>query len=163
MRLNKAILLGWILVAPFATAHAQQPGARAPEQVWRAECASCHIAYPPGYLPERSWRRLVSGLDKHFGQDASLDEAALKTITQYLAGNSAERSSERRAARFLQSIPASVTPLRITDTAYFKRKHDEVPADAWKRQKVGSPSNCIACHSTADKGDFSERNVRIPR
>ena len=43
------------------------------------------------------------------------------------------------------------------------RKHDEVAPEVWKRPKVGGPSNCVACHSGAEKGDFSERNVRIPR
>jgi hypothetical protein len=152
------------LLALSATASsAQQPVPRTPEQAWRAECASCHMAYPPGYLPERSWRRLLSGLDKHFGEDASLDAAALKAVTQYLLENSAERSSERRASRFLRSIPAGAAPLRITETGYFIRKHDEVAPDDWKRPKVGGPSNCVACHSGAEKGDFSERNVRIPR
>jgi hypothetical protein len=152
-----------LLAVAGAAALAQAPAARTPEQVWRAECASCHMAYPAGFLPERSWRRLMSGLDRHFGEDASLDAAAQKAITQYLVDNSAERSSHRRAERFLRSIPAGAAPLRITETGYFVRKHDEVPPADWKLPKVGSAANCNACHGGAEKGDFSERSVRIPR
>lgn len=159
LRTMAAALLAMTGVA----APAQQAGPRTPEAAWRSECTSCHMAYPPGYLPERSWRLLLSGLEKHFGADASMDAALLKAVTQYLMENSAERSGDRRASRFLQSIAAGAAPLRITETGYFKRKHDEVAPQIWQRPKVGGPSNCVACHSGAEKGDFSERNVRIPR
>jgi cytochrome c553 len=131
--------------------------------MWKAECSSCHMAYPPGLLPERSWRKMMAELDKHFGQNASLDAAATKAILDYLVENSAERSTHRRAARFLRAVPAAATPLRITENAYFVREHREVSPDVWKLPKVGSPANCNACHADAEQGNFSERNVRIPR
>ena len=130
---------------------------------WQAECASCHMAYQPGLLPERSWRKLMAGLDKHFGENASLDPATAEEITRFLAANSADRSGNRRSARIAASIPAAAVPLRISETAYFRRKHDEIASDIWRRPKVGSPANCQACHQTAEKGDYSERNVKIPR
>ena len=40
---------------------------------WKAECGSCHVAYPAQLLPATSWQRLMKGLDKHFGTDASVD------------------------------------------------------------------------------------------
>jgi hypothetical protein len=40
---------------------------------YEAECASCHMAYPPALLSQQSWKNLMSGLSKHFGTDASLD------------------------------------------------------------------------------------------
>jgi hypothetical protein len=163
MNTSCATALGLILAATSVAASAQPTVARTPEEVWRAECASCHMAYPPGLLPERSWRRLMSGLDRHFGQDASLGGPALQMVTEYLVANSAERSTHRRASRFLRSIPSDATPLRITENAYFRREHDEVAPEVWKRPKVGGPSNCIACHGDAEQGDFSERNIRIPR
>ncbi|MGZ8204006.1 MAG: diheme cytochrome c [Burkholderiales bacterium] len=131
--------------------------------MWKAECASCHMAYPPGLLPERSWRKLMAELDKHFGQNASLDAAATKAIVSYLVENSAERGTSRRSARFLGAIPANATPLRITENAHFVREHREVSPADWKLPKVGSPANCNACHSDAEQGNFSERNVKIPR
>src|SRR3990170_4941454 len=51
---------------------------------WRQECASCHIAYAPGLLPAESWRKVMAGLDKHFGSDASLDAGDNKEITAFL-------------------------------------------------------------------------------
>ncbi len=126
---------------------------------WKAECGSCHMLYPPGFLPERSWRTLMSGLDKHFGENASIDSVAQQDITNFLATHSADQSG----AKYAKSIPATSTPLRITETAWFKREHREVRADVWKRVKIGSPSNCMACHQSAEQGDFSEDKVAIPR
>lgn len=130
---------------------------------WKAECASCHTLYHPGLLPERSWRKMMSGLDKHFGENASLDPATSKEITDFLVKYSADQSGDRRSSRIARSIPASAAPLRITETAWFKGEHDEVSPSVWKRPKIGSPSNCSACHAGAEKGDFSEHRVRIPR
>jgi mono/diheme cytochrome c family protein len=45
------------------------------------DCASCHVAYPPGMLPAASWQRLMGSLDRHFGSDASLEA----TIAQEIA------------------------------------------------------------------------------
>ena len=73
-----------------------------PSQVnakWQQECASCHMAFPPGLLPAASWKKMRSGLDQHFGADAS----------------------------------------------------------------IKSPSNCMACHAGADKGNFDEHKVMIPK
>jgi hypothetical protein len=162
----RAITFGAVLSILVAAAGAQTAKPTAvsdPAAMWKAECSSCHMAYPPAFLPERSWRKMMAELDKHFGQNASLDAVATKAILDYLVANSAERSSQRRAVRFLNAVPAAATPLRITENAYFIREHREVPADAWKLPKVGSAANCNACHADAEQGTFSERNVRIPR
>jgi len=105
----------------------------------------------------------MTGLDKHFGENAGLDAVTARELTDYLVSNSAEKSSDRRASRFLASLPAGATPLRITETPYFRRKHDEVRPEVWTRPKIGSPANCTACHSRAERGDFSERSVKIPQ
>jgi hypothetical protein len=41
--------------------------------------------------------------------------------------------------------------------------HDEVPAYIWKRKKIGSLANCIACHTRANEGRYGEREIRIPQ
>lgn len=130
---------------------------------WQAECSSCHMLYHPGLLPERSWRRMMSDLDKHFNENASLDPLTQKEITEFLVRNSADHAASRRSSRISQSIPAAAAPLRITETAWFIRKHDEVNPAVWKRARIGSASNCIACHQGAEKGNFPEEGVRIPR
>ena len=122
---------------------------------WKTECSACHLAYPPALLPEDSWRRMMGQLGRHFGQDATLEPAAVKEITAFLVRNSANRTGAKRGAQ-----PA---PLRITETGWFLREHDEVTPQTWKRANIGSPSNCGACHAGAAKGDYSERGIRIPR
>jgi len=43
------------------------------------------------------------------------------------------------------------------------QKHEEVPARLIRdNPKVGSLSNCAACHTRADTGSFSEREIDIP-
>ena len=129
---------------------------------WKTECSACHMAYPPSLLPERSWRKMMLGLERHFGQDASLDAATAKEITDFLVNNSADRVSGKRASKVMRSLGSTETPLRISETAWFVRKHDEVSAQVWKRPKVGSAANCTACHPGAERGDYSEHQVRIP-
>lgn len=121
--------------------------------IYKAECAACHIAYPPGLLPAASWQRLMTQLPHHFGTDASLDAATVAALSTWLTANAA---AGRRAA----PPPAED---RITRSAWFTRKHDEVPAATWQRASIKSASNCMACHTGADRGDFNEHNVRIPR
>jgi len=119
------------------------------------ECTACHIAYPPGMLPAASWQRVMSGLGKHYGTDASLDEASVREISGWLKANA---GTYRRVS---EEPPQD----RITKSAWFLRKHreGEVPANVWKRASVGSPANCAACHASADKGNFNEHEVRIPK
>ncbi|MDD5299790.1 MAG: diheme cytochrome c [Gallionella sp.] len=120
---------------------------------FQQECSSCHIAYAPGLLPAESWRKVMNGLDKHFGSDASLDAQDNKEITAFLVSNASNRWS------------ASTSPLRISETAWFKRKHDghEIDPAVWKNPKVKSPANCGACHPQAERGNFNERDIRIPK
>jgi len=120
---------------------------------FKQECSSCHIAYAPGLLPAESWRKMMAGLDQHFGSDASLDAQDNKEITDFLVANASNRWS------------GSGAPLRITETSWFLREHDgeEISPSVWKNPKVKSPSNCGACHTQAEQGDFSEHNIRVPK
>ena len=54
---------------------------------YKAECAACHTAYPAGMLPAPSWKRLMVNLNKHYGTDASLDEASVREISGWLQTN----------------------------------------------------------------------------
>src|SRR5512135_1196331 len=51
---------------------------------YRSECGSCHTLYSPGLLPARSWQKIMGGLDKHFGDDASLAPEVTAAIEKYL-------------------------------------------------------------------------------
>jgi cytochrome c553 len=139
-----------LLAMPASAAHMAIP-TDAPKS-YEAECASCHMAYPPGFLSQKNWQNIMSGLDKHFGADASLDTKTQTEITQWLVKNAATRE------KYAGFAPDN----RITKTAWFMRKHDEVRAEVWKKAGVKSPANCAACHTDATKGNFNEDNIRIP-
>jgi nitrate/TMAO reductase-like tetraheme cytochrome c subunit len=119
---------------------------------YEAECASCHMAYPPGLLSEQSWKNVMSSLSKHFGTDASVDAKTQAEITNWLMKNAATRQ------KYNETAPEN----RITKTSWFIRKHDEVRPDVWKRAGVKSPANCGACHIDAANGIFSEKNIKVP-
>lgn len=150
--IRTAMLSGVLALSSFAvTAHAERDRFTIDNAAYRAECASCHLAYPPQLLPAQSWRALMRALDKHFGSDASVDAKAAADIERYLVANAGRGS-------------ASAKPLlRISETVWFKREHDEVNAAVWQRKAVGSAANCGACHVKADQGDYSEDNIRIPK
>jgi hypothetical protein len=120
---------------------------------YQQECSACHLAYPPGLLPAASWQRVMTGLSKHFGTDASLDAATVREISSWLAAHAG-------TVKAAQVVPADD---RITRSAWFSRKHHEVSAATWKLPAVKSAANCAACHIRSDQGDFNEHNVRIPR
>jgi nitrate/TMAO reductase-like tetraheme cytochrome c subunit len=119
---------------------------------YEAECASCHMAYPPALLSQQSWKNVMSGLSKHFGTDASLDPKTQTELTNWLVKNAATRQ------KYSETAPEN----RITKTSWFIRKHDEVKPEVWKRASIKSPANCGACHIDAANGVFSEKNIQIP-
>lgn len=145
------VLASMVLIAHEAMADGKL--ATPPNERWKAECGSCHIAYPPQLLLGQAWHQIMSQLDKHFGTDASLDPAAAAEISAYL---------ERYSGSTRRAQPATGS-LRITESAWFVHEHDEVPPASWKHPAVKSAANCAACHTTAEQGDFRERNIRIPR
>ena len=137
--------------------------APATNAAWQTECAACHQLYHPGLLPARSWQTMMTGLKQHFGENASLDPETQKEITDFLIKNSADRSGNLRSSRIGTSIPPNEAPLRISETPYFFRKHDEIRTATFKRKSIGSAANCKACHPQAEAGDFREDFVRIPK
>ncbi len=142
----------------------RKPGiAPVTSQLYKEECGSCHFAYQPGWLPEQSWRDMMSRLDDHFGDNAELNAANHKLVLEYLVSNSADKSDYRRSKKMMRSIGPSAAPQRITETGYFKHEHDEIPSRLiTDNDKVASLSHCNACHQDADQGSFSEGNIKIP-
>jgi len=168
MKRNSQTTLILALVAGLsATAQAGQVNEVLPmpaTKLYVEECGSCHTAYAPGFLPARSWRQLMQGLERHFGEDASLKEANRNLLLgqlEPLAGDG-PRGVAAISNRNARVNPAE-TPLRVTEMPFFAYMHDEVPASIWRRAKVGSKSNCIACHPRADEGRYFEREIVIPK
>lgn len=125
---------------------------RVPEKVI-SECASCHMLYPPAFLPKESWVRIMKGLDNHYGTDASLDADSIKEISYWLNQNAG-------TYKRVSSAPAND---RITESNWFIKKHRKISDSSWKNPKVKSKSNCMACHTSADKGNYDDDNVRVPK
>jgi len=140
-------LLLLICVMPLAAGAAQLLPAPA-EKTTAEQCSACHIAYPPQMLPARSWQNLMSDLSHHFGEDASLGEQDRATITTYLTAHAADGSATgREGERFLRGLNRLVTPLRITDTPYWQRRHGEIPKQRFSDPRVKTAANCGACHN----------------
>jgi mono/diheme cytochrome c family protein len=129
---------------------------------YKEECGACHFVYQPELLPSGSWEKILAGLEDHFGEGVELDPESKRIIAEYLKANAAERSSAKRAVKIMRSL-GSRAPLRITDVPYIQEKHHEVSPNVLKRKSIGSLSNCIACHTTAEKGDYDDDNVVIPK
>ncbi len=147
--MKRVMLSVLLLVSGLAHAHGMKV-AVPDNPKWKEECGSCHLAYPPRFLSAESWRKLMAGLDKHFGDNASLDPQVNREILDFLVRNAG--SGDRYSA----------ASLRISDTPWFTRKHREIPARAWTDPAVKSRANCAACHVNAARGDWSEHGVRMP-
>lgn len=128
------------------------------------ECGSCHMAYPANLLPQRSWDALMQGLGDHFGDNAELMPQQWEKIDAYLMTHAADANAGRRSYRMIRSIGPDQAPLRITELAYFRHEHDEIPQRMVEgNPKVGSFAQCQACHGKeAERGIFDEHSVHIP-
>lgn len=134
----------------------QERGSILPATMLRSylnECASCHIAYPPGMLPRQSWKNLMNSLNSHYGVDASLDTDSVKEIGVWLQDHSGT----------YKRIDLAPSEDRITESAWFVRKHRKIDQQVWMRPSIKSPTNCVACHTLAQQGDYRERNIVIPK
>jgi hypothetical protein len=120
------------------------------------ECGDCHIPFPPQMLPVRSWRAITSDLKNHFGDNAVLPESTRADIEAYLVANAADAPGSDVGQRFLRGTPPGETPLRITETGYWKNAHEEVSDAVFADPKIKTRSNCAACHRNARQGQFGE-------
>ncbi len=130
---------------------------------YRKECGSCHMAYQPEFLPKRSWKKMMDGLEHHFGTDAEMESEDKERIKAYLMRNAAD--SKPIAEEFKEiadGIASYETPLRISRTYYFRKEHRKIPEELIMQKEVRSISNCNACHTRAEEGSYSEREIVIP-
>mgnify|MGYP006053941039 FL=1 len=132
-------------------------------QLYIKECGSCHFPYQPGLLPSNAWNKMMTNLENHFNSDASLNEADLQTLTKYLNDNSAEKNMQyKRSNRIVSSLAKNQIPDSISTTPYMIKKHEDIRKDLITQNEVKGLFNCIACHKTADKGIYGERDINIP-
>lgn len=129
--------------------------------VYAKECGACHTPHHPSLLPASSWRLVMANLQDHFGDDASLPEDKRQAIETWLAGSS-NLGWDTKAG---QRIPATLKPdqpMRITESAFWTRRHRDIPENVFKSKLVGGKANCQACHVDAARGAFSRGGIAIP-
>jgi hypothetical protein len=150
MRTIALVATAAALVSPVALADSRPAVVTPP--AYQEECGSCHIAYPARFLGPSAWHRVMQGLGRHFGTDATVSPELAREIGAFLEANAGrkERNASPRTAR-------------ITETEWFRHKHDEVAPAAFRRPAVKSAANCGACHTRAAEGSFREREIRVPR
>ncbi len=146
-----AVWAAAVLVLAFAPERPVAAGPSDDHAAMQAECGSCHVAYPAQLLPRAAWGVVLGNLDRHYGVDASLDDATLAAVSRQFA-----------APKGAPAAPGAALP-RITTATWFRDEHDEVSAATWRRPAVRSAANCDACHPRAASGDFEEDRVSIPR
>ncbi|MGB5964586.1 MAG: cytochrome b/b6 domain-containing protein [Sulfurimonadaceae bacterium] len=126
-----------------------------------SECGSCHTLYPPSLLPKRSWELMMADLENHFGDDASLGQAAQQSILTYLLKNSAEGSTSEASLKILQSMP-NQDMIAVTQTPFWKNTHQEIDHAYFESAKVKSKANCKACHSDVEQGLLEDSSIKLP-
>lgn len=134
-------------------------------ELYIKECASCHFGYQPGLLPSKSWDKVMNNLSNHFGTDASIAKEDYDKIYKYIMENSADKALEyKRSNRIVNSLAQYLNdPVdAITKVPYFIKEHREIPKRLIVQDEVKSLSNCIACHTTANSGNYGERGIKIP-
>ena len=115
------------------------------------ECSACHLAFSAAMLSSKSWTRLMSSLESHFGEDASLDEDSVIEIGNYLNSNSAD--SSWIGNRFSRG-QIHDWPIRITETDHWLREHKNQSFQNALNSDDINQSDCVACHDNAANGDY---------
>jgi hypothetical protein len=159
---STALVFG--LTAPVRKTKPQKSIYYVPDTEYETECAACHIAFLPGFLPTRSWTKMMDTLENHFGENAALDPEPKDRILRYLVANGTDsKRSSPRSKRIGKLIPINQSPLRITETPFWVRRHGSIRDWVWKRKDVTSKAKCDSCHREAKTGVFEDHNVSVPK
>ena len=124
--------------------------------LYEKECGSCHFPYQPGWLPERSWRRLMASLASHFGDNAELSAANREAVTAYLTSRAADHSSNVRSREIMAAIPPGDTPTSVTKVLYVGGIHGGFLDPTFKgKPEAKTLAQCPLCHQKAQRGWFA--------
>jgi len=142
-KLKMITIWAFFTVAAFASTAASAKydwAVRGHDEVWRVECSACHMAYLPKWLSAGNWRKMMQGLDQHFGSNASVGDREREEITAFLLQHATLNDESRYSAE----------TLRITNTQWFLQGHGPNAAHFWVKGQVGNAANCTSCHKGAD-------------
>ncbi len=129
--------------------------------VFYEKCSECHKIYPPFMLPEKSWMRIIDGLDNHFGEkigDQNITRPEKVYILNYLLENSAEHSKRESSVKIM-NLDGLERPIAISKTKYWRDAHKDIPNSAYKDKKIKDKSNCFACHKDIEYGITDDINI----
>ena len=123
--------------------------------LYEKECGACHFAYQPAWLPERSWRKVMTELREHFGDNAELKVTDRDAIIAYLLANSADHARSQRAIEMMTAIKPGEMPIKVTQVLYVGGIHGGfLDPDFRGEPQVKTLANCSACHPRAEAGNF---------
>lgn len=145
------------LVAAVIPASAQERRDVGPNSspLYEKECGACHFAYQPGWLPERSWRLVMSSLKDHFGDNAELKVTDAQAILAYLVAGSADKVPSQRSRELLAAVKPTETPIAITKILYVGGIHGGFLDPNFRGEpRVKTLANCSTCHPRAERGSF---------
>jgi hypothetical protein len=129
---------------------------------YEKECGACHFAYQAGWLPERSWRKIVANLKDHFGESIDLTPAARDAVLAHLSANAADHVDTMRSRELLAGIGPGDTPTSITKVLYVGGIHGGFLDPVFKgKPEVKTLAHCPACHPRAERGIFWDVYYRI--
>lgn len=151
MRTAQCLLLSAVLLLPAAARADRLPVPAAAPPAFKAECGGCHLPFAPALLTAPDWRRVMAQLERHYGDNAGLDEKSRREIEDFLVRHAG-------GAR----MAGAGDPPRLTRTEWFRREHRKVPEAIWRDARVKSASNCTACHSRAEEGSYRGREIALP-
>ncbi|HHB92949.1 MAG TPA: cytochrome C [Thioploca sp.] len=158
------VLSSYVVLADDDSSSSNNPGVVPVNDAnYTEECGACHFAYQPGLLPSASWKRIMTSLEDHFGENAELETKEQKLLTDYLTKNAAEFSNYKRSIKIIRSLTKDKIPLRITEMPYIIKKHDELTsAMVIGNPEVKSLSYCDNCHTKAVTGSYAEDDIIVP-
>ncbi|HUQ28619.1 MAG TPA: hypothetical protein VM051_08505 [Usitatibacter sp.] len=129
---------------------------------YEKECGSCHFPYQAGWLPERSWRAIMSSLAQHFGENAELKVSQRQAVLDYLVANAADKARSERSREMMEVIKPAETPISITKVLYVGGIHGGFLDPAFKgKPQVKTLAQCSTCHKNADRGWFAPVTYEI--
>ena len=149
------ILVALLLAVPLAADALRLAPVKDP--VVAKECSACHMLYPAGLLPARSWSTIIAELANHFGDNAELDATTAQRVADYLAANAADRMGI--SSKVLRGLDLALVPKRITELPWWARKHEKkgrVGAMELARKGAKFKGDCKACHADAERGIFDD-------
>jgi hypothetical protein len=83
-------------------------------------------------------------------------------LLSYAQEYAAENGVTEASWKILHGMALDAAPVRITDTDYWKYKHEGMPESIWNQPNVNGRYNCAACHLDAEQGWYEDSSIRVP-